>query len=344
MSKVVYLLGAGASYGKRNQEEPKNSPKRIVEGLPVVNEIDNELGIVIDWVNNCDVTGAEKRYEYRGQSLDADAMKSMFIDDLTWLRDNALQHATIDTFAKKLYLCNRISDYGKLKLLLSSFFLIEQVIHPFDKRYDTFFANILNRSAKIPDNIYIMTWNYDLQLDMAYREYGNGRLYECVPHDTWTETDDARVFRINGVGNYIAAKNIESEWLLNMKKVEVLDKVFEQYCVANKLREFSDGCLQLLFAWEKYEFDKRRQILYDKIADAQVLVVIGYSFPFFNRETDREIFSKMEKLKRIYIQDPYADDIKQFISSVLTEEQRTQLYPDIVTIKNIANFYLPPEL
>ena len=42
MSKVVYLLGAGASYGKRNQEEPKNSPKRIVEGLPVVNEIDDE--------------------------------------------------------------------------------------------------------------------------------------------------------------------------------------------------------------------------------------------------------------------------------------------------------------
>ena len=344
MSKVVYLLGAGASYGKRNQEEPKNSPKRIVEGLPVVNEIDNELGIVIDWVNNCDVTGAEKRYEYRGQSLDADAMKTMFIEDLTWLRDNALQHATIDTFAKKLYLCNRASDYGKLKLLLSSFFLIEQVIHPFDKRYDTFFANILNRNAQIPDNIYIMTWNYDLQLDMAYREYGNGRLYECVPHDTWTETDSARVFRINGAGNYYAANNIESDWLLNMDNETLLDRIFNQYCIANRTTLFSDGCLQLLFAWEKYELDKRRQILYDKIADAQVLVVIGYSFPFFNRETDREIFSKMEKLERIYIQDPYADDIKQFISSVLTEEQRTKLLPSIVPLKNKTNFFLPPEL
>lgn len=344
MSKVVYLLGAGASYGKRNQDEPKNSSKRIAEGLPVVNEIDDELGIVIDWVNNCDVTGADKKYEYRGQSLDASSMKSMFIDDLTWLRDNAFQHATIDTFAKKLYLCNRASDYGKLKLLLSSFFLIEQVIHPFDKRYDTFFANILNRNAQIPDNIYIMTWNYDLQLDMVYREYGNGRLYECVPHDTWTETDSARVFRINGAGNYYAANNIESDWLLNMDNETLLDRIFNQYCIANRTTPFCDGCLQLLFAWEKYEFDKRRQILYDKIADAQVLVVIGYSFPFFNRETDREIFSKMEKLERIYIQDPYADDIKQFISSVLTEGQRTQLYPCIETKKNTANFFLPPEL
>ena len=49
MSKIVYLLGAGASYGKRNEEEPKDSPKRISEGLPIVNEIDDELGIVIDW-------------------------------------------------------------------------------------------------------------------------------------------------------------------------------------------------------------------------------------------------------------------------------------------------------
>ena len=120
--------------------------------------------------------------------------------------------------------------------------------------------------------------------------------------------------------------------------------VFGQYCVANKSREFSDGCLQLLFAWEKTEFDKRRKILYDKIEDAQVLVVIGYSFPFFNRETDREIFSKMEKLNRIYIQDPYADDIKQFMSSVLTDEQRINLLPGIVSLKNTGNFFLPPEL
>jgi hypothetical protein len=92
------------------------------------------------------------------------------------------------------------------------------------------------------------------------------------------------------------------------------------------------------------EIDKRRQILYDKIADAQILVVIGYSFPFFNCETDHEIFSKMEKLERIYIQDPYADDIKQFISSVLTDEQRTNLFPNIMSLKNTANFFLLPEL
>ena len=343
MSKIVYLLGAGASYGKRNEEEPKDSPKRISEGLPIVNEIDDELGIVIGWVKNCDVADL-KPYMFCGKELDAASMKSMFIDDLIWLRDNAVQHATIDTFAKKLYLRNQASDFGKLKFLLSSFFLIEQVIHPFDKRYDAFFANILNRNAMIPDNVYIMTWNYDLQLDIAYRGYGNGRLYECVPNDTMTEADDARVFRINGAGNYYGANNIESDVLFAIKNEALLGKIFRQYCIANRTKSFSDGCLQLIFAWEKMEFDKRSNVLYNKIADAQVLVVIGYSFPFFNRETDREIFSKMEHLERIYIQDPYAEDIKQFISSVLTEQQRTKLLSDIVTLKNTTNFFLPPEL
>lgn len=344
MSKIVYLLGAGASYGKRNESEPQNSPKRIVEGLPVVNEIDDELGIAIDWVKNSDVSSLNTHYTFCGKDMDAVSMKSMFINDLIWLRDNAVQHATIDTFAKKLYLRNQASDFGKLKLLLSSFFLIEQVIHPFDKRYDTFFANILNRNAMIPDNVYIMTWNYDLQLDIAYRGYGNGRLYECVPNDMMTEADDARVFRINGAGNYYGSRNIESNVLLTISNEFLLDKIFRQYCNANRIRLFSDGCLQLIFAWEKKQFDNRSDVLYRKIAAAEVLVVIGYSFPFFNRETDREIFSRMERLEKIYIQDPYADDIKQFMSSVLTEQQRTKLLSDIVTLKNTTNFFLPPEL
>lgn len=63
-----------------------------------------------------------------------------------------------------------------------------------------------------------------------------------------------------------------------------------------------------------------------------------------DRETDREIFSKMGKLECIYIQDPYADDIKQFMSSVLTDEQHTNLFPNIVSLKNTANYFLPPEL
>ncbi len=45
MSNVVYLLGAGASYGKRvdPEELTADDVSLIEEGLPVVNEINEEI-------------------------------------------------------------------------------------------------------------------------------------------------------------------------------------------------------------------------------------------------------------------------------------------------------------
>jgi hypothetical protein len=40
--------------------------------------------------------------------------------------------------------------------------------------------------------------------------------------------------------------------------------------------------------------------------DTEQVVVIGYSFPFFNRQTDREIFGSMANLTKIYVQDMMA--------------------------------------
>ena len=58
MSNVVYLLGAGASYGKRHEitlrgiggRPPKSSSGRyaIDEGLPVVNEINKNTAVEIE--------------------------------------------------------------------------------------------------------------------------------------------------------------------------------------------------------------------------------------------------------------------------------------------------------
>ena len=45
MSKVVYLLGAGASYGKRNDAVTESGVSRIIDGLPVVNEINDEIDV-----------------------------------------------------------------------------------------------------------------------------------------------------------------------------------------------------------------------------------------------------------------------------------------------------------
>jgi len=70
------------------------------------------------------------------------------------------------------------------------------------------------------------------------------------------------------------------------------------------------------------------------------LVIIGYSFPFFNREIDREIMGEInfEKLKKIYFQDPFRDG--EFLRGQFN-------IPDNVEIKNIKEpdqFHIPFEM
>jgi len=85
-----------------------------------------------------------------------------------------------------------------------------------------------------------------------------------------------------------------------MSNEQLLSKVLEQY-VNFVNSAYSDGRFYLHFAWEQDYFNNQSAKLFSNIADTKVLVVIGYSFPFFNREIDREIFRRMEKLERIYI-------------------------------------------
>ena len=202
MSKVVYLMGAGASYGKRSDG------KRIVEGIPVVEEIKEEINRVIEWISTCKVPNEGYIYQLGDKNYNFDSIMDMLKQDFEWLRDGAFHHATIDTFAKKLLIRGDENEYRKLKFLLCTFFLIEQVIYPYDKRYYTFFANILTLNASIPDDIYIMTWNYDGQLGIAYREYVEENSCRILPEE--------KVFRINGSANFTGVNNIEACTLPSM--------------------------------------------------------------------------------------------------------------------------------
>lgn len=102
MSNVVYLLGAGASYGKRHEitlrgiggRPPKSSSGRyaIDEGLPVVNEINTEISYLIE-----DLKQSDENYESNGSKV------GQLIKDLIWLRDESSRHMTVDTFAKNYF-------------------------------------------------------------------------------------------------------------------------------------------------------------------------------------------------------------------------------------------------
>ena len=98
----------------------------------------------------------------------------------------------------------------------------------------------------------------------------------------------------------------------------------------------------LSFAWENWDDEKQAIIPYtvEDVADTNVLVVIGYSFPFFNREIDRQIIGGMEKLEKVYFQDMKPDRVMQSFKAIRADYKNIELEP----LDNCDQFFLPPEL
>lgn len=280
-------------------------------------------------------------------------MRGKLSDEFDDLKKESGNHATIDTLARKLYLKQNYGpntdktfnyQYGKLKFLLSTFFMIEQHIHPWDKRYDTFLASILTEKLEIPENIFIMTWNYDMQLDYAYREYSDHKLPVFIPIEKKDEKEDhSRIFKINGSANYFSG-NYRDVYSIDDEE-ELMDAIFTQYEISCQTcsigRVFSSGTTDLNFAWEE-DFNQKSKYLESKLTGTDVLVVIGYTFPFFNRKTDRNIFNWMPQLSKIYVQDPNAENVIDNLKAVIGESKESKI--KITPISSISNFYLPPEL
>lgn len=338
MSKIIYLLGAGASYGKR---DPKGS---IVEGLPIVNEISEQLEFVIELIKATSFDNHLQETFKKKYSTDIEEAKRFLLDWFTWLQDNCSRHATIDTFAKKLWLKHDTQDFEKVEFLLTSFFLILQSKIPFDRRYDTFLANVLDTNLQIPDDISILTWNYDSQFDLAYGQYHENHSIGKISVKTLPVFNDRAkksIVKINGSANFYGENRVElSQYLRDRQPIQkIIYKILDVGCSG---RGISEGRTSLNFAWKMEFFNDIKEQIKPLVNDAEVLIIIGYTYPFFNREIDRWIFQEMPNLKKIYIQDPNAKNIQTNLLSVL--QGREKLIENSQPITTTDSFFIPPEL
>ena len=124
MSKVTYLLGAGASYGERDEKQ------QILRGLPIVSELANALMSYIPLFNGLH---ALKSFSDLGITSEEAAKLKEVLDKLIRI---CKSYPTIDTYAKQLYITKRSEEkmlningedsYRTLKRLLSAAFLLLQ--------------------------------------------------------------------------------------------------------------------------------------------------------------------------------------------------------------------------
>lgn len=335
MSKnITYLLGAGASFNALPIVEGiPDALEKFAQNFSPPNINESNLKQVLEnidicsykFLNNIKNDGVSFNKYYK--------LLQQFHKDILWLQKESKNHSSIDTFAKKLYLQKNYSDLKRLKIILSCFFTYLQT-KKFDSRYDNFFASILEDIKSLPKNLKILSWNYDSQLEIAYKNFSNLpiniskntlNIYSKGSKNNSITENSFSVFKINGTTNLIntvSGGDGEYEIIEDFDIDEInLTREFLELYESWVLRSESN----MSFAWEEKESEKDFfNDLKNVVSQTEILIVIGYSFPFFNRRIDKLILDSMPKLEKVYVQDPKnAEDIIEKIKGLIPDKKRS---------------------
>ena len=339
MDKVIYLFGAGASYGSREQDKNgKDIFGHIKRGLPVV----NELEIAIDNY----LSKFRSPISFPGETREHPYPK--LYEELSWLRDKCKEYPTIDTYAKQLSVRFLLYELTRLKNALSVYFSLIQKPATRDLRYDGFVASLIGNDGNLPDNISILSWNYDCQFEyvlndfsMAHKDVNKVWLDNNIgaKNVLLPEHHEQSVFyKLNGTA-LISSLNNHS----NLIDTASFDPQYAEKVLSDKNNAFKSN---ISFAWEEND-RMMNEYVSNLVAQGTVLVVVGYSFPYVNRMVDKLIVNGMPNLKHIYIQDISSFDVKQSLESILSPDNQTKLKNGILKIdcrESVKQFLIPAEL
>lgn len=342
---ILYIFGAGAS----------------IQALPSADDLADRLLSRAEELKSFDPTNL-RAYAKQLKSLDIqipanytydkrlwEKTRKNFVNALEWLGSESKRHVSVDTYAKKLFFKQSIEDLKRLKAVLSVYLVIEQSINLTDKRYDSFLATILKSDAQnnvfLPPYVRIITWNYDTQLEKAFYEF-----CENADHVVSSITLNKNIYRVNGCcgtqkpnafgqafRSIWRTKDYQSAWEAGLK-------LYEEY-MSGKDTINPDIC----FAWEKSTRERVTELTFN-LREVNAVVVIGYSFPYFNREIDESFWLELSdsQLRRIYLQYPAGEhiSIENRIRSLLVGSYKENFefihIPSLDQKKDM--FYLPQEL
>ncbi len=344
--KITYLLGAGAS--AESLPTVEKIPERITHLLHILSDPKYRF-------SNNEIFSIPNSSE----RISKQKVKENFVKDLLNWNGAIKEHSSIDTLAKKLYVTKRQKEYNSLKIVFSFFLVCEQMISKIDRRYDSFLAaisksNNTGNGDLLPEQMRIISWNYDFQFEKAFSAYSldnridaNQSLLNVHPSggSNFSATNKFGLYKLNGTTGIHENSGTISSFISEVDEnfgVTFLTKILKSYHSITK--DIDKNPTSLYFAWEDHSISQRVIAnAMEATKDTQVLVVIGYSFPFFNREVDRKIIRNMNQtLRKVYFQAPdqEAENYKIRFGSILFHRPGLHLE----SIKEVKQFFLPPEL
>ncbi len=262
-----------------------------------------------------------------------------------------------DTYCKFLYLTNK-EQFIKTKRILTFFFLkLQFVDFRIDNRPLSFITTLLNDSLQMPTNIKIFNWNYDFQFQIAAnylseeksRREGSANVhtpsvikyYPKYGHVTNVNSlqlnpTDYDMIHLNGIaGFFIEEKNqLINSYMNGKQKLTLLELINDFADVQNPFDFFT-------FGWEDNSFHMRNVLIPNFANNTEYLIIVGYSFPYFNRKIDQLIFDSIDtngSLKKIYYQDLFRT------GDFIKKQFKIREDVNVETIPSKGNYHIPFEL
>lgn len=316
-NKIVYYLGAGAS----------------ANAIPMVSEMPIALKKFEYFLN---IQFLEKKE--RITSLNNDDIYKLieFKEFCLGYIPIIKSSPSLDTFAKKLWDENQTQEYRKYKIficiLFNFFHFFDTKKHPdyampnkLEGRYENFIRSINVPSSSqasnkriIPANFSFLTWNYDFQLESTLSRFDSLDSTKNIIKSEFASSY-AKIANINGTSLIFQ----EIPYKDKIEENEIFDFLVNIY--KKLLNEESEN--KLKFSWEyEYGFDFNINI-----SETNYVVIIGYSFPTFNREIDLMFFSNLKKDKEFENENDRVKVYTQgydFNDSVRIKRYLEQIFPE----------------
>lgn len=182
-------------------------------------------------------------------------------------------------------------------------------------------------------NIKVLTWNYDLQFEIAYSKYKKLSIPkiqeelqsypQILGKNDKFDSNFFSIVHLNGVA-YDRSENRDFiGYSLGNEEVvfTYIIEVFHEMLKANR-SDGINGVDLLSFAWEKLNEDfslKESKVLehaFEIASQTEWLIINGYSFPSFNRILDTKLLKSMNKLEKVSIQSPNFGAIQKIVRDI----------------------------
>ncbi len=343
MGFTTFLFGAGAS----------------ANAIPTIKELPNAFLKVSDYISE------EIKKHKLGEGKNFNTLDYTEINNLSIsirkLAEVSNEYGTVDTYFKKLYLNKEEEEIRILKIALSFFFYVWQNCNtniaktngdkwlPIDLRYIALLATILKEKDGKPvwnENFKIITWNYDFQIISALLKFSSiddASLisdFSIFPfNNILNNSSEANIVYLNGVSGAYDFKNcIDFRFKENYcNTIENISELYDDFKSSNtQTKEYVN------FAWDFHNNDISKLTVLkarDIMKSTSKLVIIGYSFPYFNYEVDSLLFSNLSEDATIVYQD-FDAEVESIVSRFgrTISTSRTKI---INSSKMMNQFHIP---